>query len=211
MPSEPAQQPDLIVVRHGATPWSACGRHTSRTDLGLTPVGRAEARRLRPWLAQWSPATVWTSPLRRARETANACGFPDARVVQALHEWDYGDYEGLTLREIQAESPGWSVFAAGGAGADGESPAMVAARVDDLIARVRGHEAGPVLIFAHGHLLRALAARWLGQDVRLGARLGLDSGALGLLGRLHGEPALLAWNLRPADTGGPAGGLGREA
>lgn len=211
MPSELTEQLDLIVVRHGATPWSVTGRHTSHTDLGLTPAGRAEAERLRPWLARWSPVAVWTSPLRRARETADVCGYAGARMVSELREWDYGDYEGMTTPEIHSESPGWTVFVAGGAGAGGESPMAVSARVDGLIARIRAQRGGPVLAFAHGHLLRAMAARWLGEDIRLGARLGLDSGALGLLGRLHGESALLAWNLRPPAPGGLAGDLGREA
>ncbi|AOU98301.1 hypothetical protein BI364_10320 [Acidihalobacter yilgarnensis] len=187
---------DLIVVRHGATPWSVSGQHTSHTDLGLTAAGRIEAERLQPWLAQWSPAAVWTSPLRRARETAAICGYAEAEVVPELQEWDYGDYEGLTTPEIHLDSPGWTVFVGGGAGAGGESPMAVAKRVDQLITRIRDQDCKPVLAFAHGHVLRSLAARWLGHDIRLGARLGLDSGAIGLLGRLHGEAALLAWNLR---------------
>ncbi|APZ44132.1 histidine phosphatase family protein [Acidihalobacter ferrooxydans] len=193
-------EPDLILVRHGATEWSETGQHTSQTDIGLTEAGRAEARRLRGWLQTQRPAAVWTSPLRRARETAQACGYAEAEIVDALREWNYGDYEGLTTPEIQYASPGWTVFEYGGAGPEGETPEAVAQRVDALLARVRQVPGRPVLMFAHGHILRALTARWLGQPVQFGARLHLDSGSICLLGKEHELKAVLSWNVRQPVT-----------
>lgn len=198
-------EPHLIVVRHGATAWSETGQHTSHTDLGLTAAGRREADRLRPWLQALEPAQVWTSPLRRARETAEACGFPHAQVVTELREWDYGDYEGLTTAQIHHEIPDWTVFEHGGAGPQGETPAQVMRRVDYLIERVCTSPRLPVLAFAHGHLLRSLAARWIDLPVRAGARIALNSGAIGLLGELNGLRTVLGWNLRhpPREPGEP--------
>lgn len=189
-------EPHLIVVRHGATAWSEAGRHTSHTDLGLTAAGLAEAQRLRPWLQAQNPAQVWTSPLRRARQTAEACGYPHAQTVNELHEWDYGDYEGLTTPQIQSELPDWTVFAHGGGGPQGETPEQVARRVDKLIERALASPALPVLAFAHGHLLRALAVRWMEMPIGTGERLALNSGAIGLLGLRHGRRTVLGWNIR---------------
>ena len=189
--------PHLILVRHGETEWSKSGRHTSSTDLGLTEAGHLEARRLRPWLLAQQPAAVWTSPLLRARQTAAECGYPQAEIVDELHEWRYGDYEGLTTPEIQYDSPGWTVFEFGGAGEAGETPAQVTHRVDRLLARAQAVGAVPVLMFAHGHILRALAARWLGMPVQFGGRLHLDSGAVCLLGLEHEQHAIVSWNVRP--------------
>ncbi|MEJ2480670.1 MAG: histidine phosphatase family protein [Acidihalobacter sp.] len=189
-------EPHLIVVRHGATAWSETGQHTSHTDLGLTAGGLAEAQRLRPWLQTRAPAQVWVSPLRRARETAEACGYPHGQAVNELHEWDYGDYEGLTTPQIQDRFPGWSVFEHGGAGPQGETPEQVARRIDNLIERVLASPGLPVLAFAHGHLLRALAARWMELPIAAGERLALNSGSIGLLGLRHGRRTVLGWNIR---------------
>ncbi len=189
-------EPHLIVVRHGATAWSEAGQHTSHTDLGLTAAGLAEAQCLRHWLQTKNPAQVWSSPLRRARETAEACGYPHAQTVNELHEWDYGDYEGLTTPQIQQQHPGWTVFEHGGAGPLGETPEQVARRVDKLIERVLASPTSPILAFAHGHLLRALAARWMELPIGAGERLALNSGAIGLLGLRHGRRTVLGWNIR---------------
>lgn len=193
-------EPQLILVRHGATAWSESGQHTSHTDIGLTDAGRAEARRLHERLAPWRPQAVWTSPLRRARETAIESGHADAEIIDDLREWDYGDYEGLTTPEIQYTSPGWSVFEYGGAGARGESPEQLTHRVDRLLGRVRRTAERPLLMFAHAHLLRALTARWLNEPVQFGARLHLDAGGICLLGQEHELQAILAWNLGACRT-----------
>ncbi len=187
----------LILVRHGATEWSANGRHTSRTDLPLTPEGVAEAEQLKHWLAAQQPARVWCSPLRRARETAAACGFDGPHIVDALREWDYGDFEGLTTPQIQQQVPGWNVFTHGG-GQDGETPEQMCERIDTLIECARGSDDAPIVAFAHGHSLRALAARWMGLPISAGARLSLHSGRVGLLDYEHDQGALAGWNLAPA-------------
>jgi broad specificity phosphatase PhoE len=192
-------EPHLIVVRHGATAWSEVGQHTSHTDLGLTAGGLAEAQTLRTWLQARNPAQIWSSPLRRARETAEACGYPHAQTVNELREWDYGDYEGLTTPQIQERVPDWSVFKHGGAGPQGETPEQVARRLDSLIERVLSSPGLPVLAFAHGHLLRALAVRWMELPLAAGERLDLSSGSIGLLGLRHGRRTLLGWNIRPSE------------
>lgn len=186
----------LIVVRHGATEWSASGKHTSHTDIDLTEAGRTGARALREWLQAQRPAQVWSSPLRRARATAHECGFAEVELVDALHEWDYGEYEGLTTADIHRRDPDWSVFTHGG-GSQGESPAQVSARIDTLIARAQAADAAPIVAFAHGHSLRALAVRWMGLPIEAGARLSLGPAHVGLLDFEHGLGALAGWNLSP--------------
>jgi probable phosphoglycerate mutase len=182
---------NLTLVRHGETPWSRSGRHTGLSDLGLTALGRQQAEALAARLRGRRFALVLTSPLRRARETARLAGFPEAEPCQDLVEWNYGRYEGLTTAQIQARAPGWTLWRDGVP--DGETIEQVARRVDRVVARVRGAE-GDALVFAHGHVLRILAARWLGQPPRDGRLLKLDAASLSELGYEHDWPALDFWN-----------------
>ncbi|MDA8291484.1 MAG: histidine phosphatase family protein [Actinomycetota bacterium] len=190
----------MVLVRHGATSWSASGRHTGRTDLPLDELGRAQAETVGRRLEGRSFAAVLTSPLERARSTCRIAGLADgAEVHEELAEWDYGRYEGLTTEEIRAEDPGWQVFVDGCPG--GESPEHVAARADRVLERVAslgeaagGNEKEPVVIFSHGHFLRVLAARWLELAPREGRRLKLDTGSISELGFERGVRAIATWN-----------------
>jgi len=182
----------VFAVRHGETAWSLSGQHTGTTDIPLTERGRALATLLEPVLHRTTFALVLTSPLARARETCELCGFAGAAKIDAdLVEWNYGEYEGITSAKIHETRPGWMVFNDGAPG--GESPADVAARVDRVIEKVRAVD-GNVLIFAHGHLLRVLAARWLGLPPAAGQYFLLDTGTLNILSSYHGVPALETWN-----------------
>lgn len=188
-----SQLPTIFLARHGQTEWSMAHRHTGRTDLPLTAAGEADGRKLGDRLRGMSFAKVFTSPLRRARRTAELAGFTP-EVEPDLIEWDYGDYEGKTSAEIRAARPGWLLFRDGCP--DGESPGAVAKRVDRLVAKLKGLS-GDVLCFAHGHLLRTLAARWVGQHVEFATCLLLDTGSLSVLSFNHGkidEPAIRVWN-----------------
>jgi len=180
-----------FLVRHGATEWSESGRHTSTTDLPLLPAGEEVARSLAARLAATSYGLVLTSPLARARRTAELAGFGDAAVCDDLREWSYGDYEGRTTEQIRAEVPDWTVWTHPCPG--GESAAEVSARCDRVVARIRD-AAGPVLLFAHGHVLRALAARWLGQPVAAGRSYRLDTATVSTLGHERETPVLVRWN-----------------
>ena len=183
---------EIVVVRHGETEWSANGRHTSHTDLPLTEAGRERTRGLVNELAGRSFALVLCSPLRRARETCELAGFGEvAELVPDLHEWDYGDYEGLTTPQIQETSPGWSLWRDGCPG--GEGPAQVGARADRVLERLRG-AANDALVFAHGHILRVITARWLDMEVAAGARFALGAGATGTLGFERTTEVLRRWN-----------------
>ena len=183
----------LYIVRHGETEWSRSGRHTSRTDLPLTEAGRAQARAAADTLAGIGFALVLCSPLLRARETCRLCGFEQAaELCDELHEWDYGDYEGLTSAEIRERAPDWDLWTDGCPG--GESPAQIGARLDRLLARVIATD-GDVLCFAHGHVLRVLAARWCELDVAVGARLALATAGVGVLGHEHETRVLERWSI----------------
>ncbi|WP_395693893.1 histidine phosphatase family protein [Nocardioides sp.] len=179
------------LVRHGATEWSESGRHTSTTDLPLLPEGEEVARSLAPRLAPVDFDLVLTSPRERARRTAALAGFPGAEVDEDLVEWDYGDYEGVTTKEIRARVPGWTVWNQPVPG--GETAPAVTERLDRVVARAQGAD-GPTLVFGHGHALRALAARWLRQPVSLGQHLRLDTATLSTLGWEHEAPVVLQWN-----------------
>jgi broad specificity phosphatase PhoE len=183
---------ELVLIRHGETAWSLCGKHTGRTDIPLTENGRAAAARLAPLLAGMAFSRVLTSPLQRARETCRLAGLLERAEIEAdLGEWDYGSYEGLTSAEIQRQAPGWIVFRDGCP--EGESPAQVGARVDRLIARLRA-KPGRVVLFAHGHLLRVLVARWLDLEPGQGAHFLLDTATLSVLSHYRDLPALQRWN-----------------
>ena len=189
-------EPQLVVVRHGDTEWSQNGRHTSHTDLPLLPSGVERARRLKPALTEFTFARVLCSPLQRARSTADAAGYGDGlEITPDLSEWDYGDYEGLTSPEIREQDPGWSLWSDGCPG--GESPADVSARVDRLIADAAG-SGGDVLLFAHGHILRSVAARWSGFEVSAGERFLLMPATISILGHEHETRVVARWNSPPS-------------
>ena len=187
----------IVVVRHGETEWSANGRHTSRTDLPLTDEGRRRAAALPALLAlpggSGSYALVLTSPLRRARETAELAGFGALAVIdEDLHEWDYGEYEGLTTSQIREQRPDWNLWRDGCPG--GESPTTVGERADRVLGRLRAAD-GDALAFAHGHILRVLSARWIAMDVSAGARIALDAGSVSTLGYERETEVIRRWNL----------------
>jgi broad specificity phosphatase PhoE len=181
-----------VLVRHGQTQWSLEGRHTGRTDLPLLPEGVEQARALRSELTGFAFTTVLTSPLLRARETADLAGLGQMAVVDPdLAEWDYGAYEGVTTGEIRTDRPGWDLFADGVP--DGETTIDVARRVDRVIERVRSAQ-GNVACVAHSHVLRVLAARWIGLDPSLGRSLVLDPGSYSELGWEREHPVVVSWN-----------------
>jgi probable phosphoglycerate mutase len=183
---------NLFPIRHGETAWSLSGQHTGTTDIQLTDNGRRLALRLRPALAKEAFALFLVSPLQRARETCELAGFGDRAVVEPdLVEWNYGAYEGLTPKQIHGQAPGWLIFRDGCPG--GETPDQVGARVDRVIARSRAVE-GDVALFAHGHVLRVLAARWLGLPAGAGQHFLLDTGTLSVLGYYRDIPAVRIWN-----------------
>ena len=185
--------PQLWLVRHGQTEWSASGRHTGRADLPLDEDGRRQARELASTLQGLSVELVLTSPLQRARETCVLAGFGDRAVVDDdLQEWDYGDYDGLTTDEIRVARPGWTLWRDGCPG--GETASQVAARADRVIARVRD-AGGDTITFAHGHLLRVLAARWIGLDPEAGALLALTTATVSLLGWEREQAVVRRWNV----------------
>lgn len=185
------QDNQLWMVRHGATEWSRNGRHTGTTDLPLLPEGEEDARGLRERLSAVDFARVLTSPLQRARRTAELAGFPDAVVDRDLVEWGYGDYEGITTEEIRRSVPGWTVWTHPTPG--GDTRADIRRRLDRLIARVREVD-GTVLLVGHGHSLRALAARWLGLPVQDGRLLTLDTGTISVLGYERETAVVERWN-----------------
>jgi len=182
--------PELWVVRHGETEWSRDGRHTSVTDLPLTETGEAAATALADRLAEVAFDLVLTSPLGRARRTAELAGFAGAEVDDDLVEWGYGDYEGVTTAEIREDVPGWTIWTHPAPG--GESADDVSARLDRVVARAREHDR--TLVFAHGHSLRVLTARWLEQPADEGRFFRLDTSTVSVLGFEREHPALLKWN-----------------
>jgi probable phosphoglycerate mutase len=186
------EQHEVVLVRHAETEWSRSGRHTGRTDLPLTERGRALATGLRHGLQRRRFALVLVSPARRARETCALCGLEaQATVLADLHEWDYGEYEGLTSAQIEARRPGWSLWRDGCPG--GEDAAAVGARADRVIGELRA-VAGDVAVFSHGHMLRVLGARWIELAAAEGARLRLATASVSVLGYEHGVTALTRWS-----------------
>jgi len=182
----------VVLVRHGETEWSRDGRHTGKTDIPLTDGGRRQAKALGAELSAWQFVLVLTSPLARARDTCTLAGYgKDAHVRPELVEWDYGRYEGLTSKQIAVTNPEWSLWRDGGPG--GEKATDVGRRVDRVIAEVRGID-GDVLIFAHGHVLRVLASRWLGEAPEDGRHYSLQTAAVSVLGSEHRDPVIRHWN-----------------
>jgi len=189
----PAQK--VLLVRHGETEWSLNGRHTSTTDLPLTPEGERRAKVLKPFLDNWSFELVLCSPRLRAQRTCELIGFGShAEITNDLAEWNYGDYEGLTTPEIRQSVPEWTVFSH--PCPHGETAADVAARVDRVIQRVR-QISGDVLLVGHAHSLRVLTARWLGLDPTNASLFRLETGTWSLLGYEHSSPVIQVWSAPP--------------
>jgi broad specificity phosphatase PhoE len=183
---------NVFAIRHGETAWSLSGRHTGTTDIPLTDNGRRLAERLRPVLAKEAFAVVLVSPMQRARETCDLAGLGDSAVIDRnLMEWNYGKYEGLTPKQINEIAPGWLIFRDGCPG--GETPEQVGGRLDRVIARLRTVD-GDVALFAHGHVLRVLGARWIGLPAGGGQHFLLGTGTLCVLGYYREIPAVRTWN-----------------
>jgi broad specificity phosphatase PhoE len=190
-----AASPEIWLARHGETEWSRSKQHTGRTDIELTDRGREEARALAGPLGRRDFARVFTSPLSRAVETCELAGLGDqAEHSDALLEWDYGEYEGLTTDQIREQRPGWVLWRDGCPG--GESAANVGARVDPLIAELRDI-GGDAALFAHGHVLRVIAARWIGLGPESGGLFALSTGTLSILGWERETAVFRGWNFPP--------------
>jgi probable phosphoglycerate mutase len=192
----------IYLVRHGETAWAKDGRHTGRTDIPLTDLGREQARDLGRRVGDHPFALVLTSPLSRAAETARLAGFPQAERDDDLMEWDYGDLEGRRTLEIREAIPGWSIWT--GPWPGGETVRQVGARADRILARCLDPAvAGDTLVFAHGHLLRVLTARWLRLPASRGSLFALGTATLGVLGWDRENPVIETWNeachLDPSD------------
>ena len=183
---------EIVLVRHGETEWSRSGKHTGCTDVPLTEDGRRQAQLVGAALRDRRFAAVWSSPLSRALETCRLAGFGDVAVTKDdLVEWDYGEYEGRTTPEIRRERPGWTLWRDGVPG--GETAAEVGARVDCVLAEAAS-AGGDVLVFAHGHVLRVLAARWLGLEPASGRLFALDPATLSVLGSERETRVIRLWN-----------------
>ena len=186
---------ELWLIRHGETEWSRTGQHTGKADIALTEVGEAQARVLRTALDGREFARVFVSPLRRAQQTCELAGYGGAAVtLPDLREWDYGDYEGLTSTDIQRERPSWSIWNDGPVG--GEAIDEVGARAQRLIAALEGVE-GSIALFAHGHILRILAATWRELPPDAGRLFALSAGSISVLGFEHGTRVIRSWNQVP--------------
>lgn len=206
-PDDPSDQPlrggggetlgagRLVAVRHGTTAWSASLRHTGSSDIPLEPEGRAQAREVGRRLAGHHFSWVLVSPLGRARETSVLAGFPEAEICDDLREWDYGAYEGWTTADIRSQRPGWSLWLDGVP--EGETLAEVARRADRVVTAVQG-VSGDVLVFAHAHILRVLAARWLALPAGEGSRWVLAPATVSILSWERETPVIERWN----NTGG---------
>lgn len=182
----------VFLVRHGETEWSVSGRHTGMTDISLTAKGRETAKRLGRLFNRLSLSLVLTSPLSRARQTCELSGLGEgAEIEPGLVEWNYGQYEGLTRQQIRELAPGWALFTHGCPG--GESPDQIGLRVDREIARVRAVR-GDVALFAHGHVFRVFAARWIGLPAEAGRHFLFDPAAVSVLSDYHGYPVVKRWN-----------------
>ncbi len=191
----------IYLVRHGETAWSLSGQHTGLTDIPLTEKGEQEARTLPDRLHHVSFKRVFTSPLQRARRSAELAALNRPVEIESdLAEWDYGDYEGLRTSEIRERNPDWNIFKDGCP--QGESPTQVSLRADRVIARLRNLE-GDIAIFSHGHFGRVLAVRWIGLGIEQALHFLLGTASLSILGyghKLAEEPAIILWNALPDET-----------
>lgn len=186
------RQPSLWLVRHGETEWARLGKHTGRTDIPLTELGRSQAGAVARRLAGHAFAAVLSSPLSRALDTARLAGFGDrVQTDDDLVEWDYGRDEGRTTAEIRVERPGWTVWRDGPSG--GEPIEHLAERVDRVIRLARARD-GDTLVFAHGHVLRVLAARWIDQPPSEGRLFALSTATVSVLGWEREQPVFQRWN-----------------
>ncbi|WP_433554488.1 histidine phosphatase family protein [Micromonospora zamorensis] len=184
---------ELLLIRHGETTWSASLRHTSYTDLELTPDGERQARALAAFLAGRRFVTVLASPRSRALRTAQLAGLTVDAVDEELSEWNYGEYEGRTTVDIHTDQPNWNIWTDGCPG--GESPAQVGERLDRVLARVTPLlDRGTVALVGHAHSLRVLGARWIGLPPSAGGRLRLETATVSALGHEHGRQVILRWN-----------------
>jgi probable phosphoglycerate mutase len=187
-----SQSEEVVLVRHGETEWSRAGKHTGRTDIPLTDRGRQEAQAVGAELQGRQFALVLTSPLARAADTCRLAGLGDvAEPREELMEWDYGAYEGRETVDIRKERRGWTLWLDGVP--KGETIAQVQARADRVIAELRS-VAGDAAVFAHGHLLRVLAARWLGLEPAAGRLFALDPATISILGYERETPVVRMWN-----------------
>jgi broad specificity phosphatase PhoE len=183
---------EVVLVRHGETEWSRSMQHTGTTDLPLLPEGEAQAREVVPRLAQREFALVLSSPMQRARRTAELAGFGDrVEIDDDLRERNYGEYEGRTTKEIRVERPGWDVWRDDCPG--GETLDQLASRADRVIERALAAQ-GDTQLFAHSHLLRTLGARWIGLAPDGGGKLVLGTATLSILGFERERRVLRAWN-----------------
>ncbi len=189
---QPRQQ--IFLVRHGATEWSRTGRHTGRTNVPLTENGKRNAEIIGRAL-RGKQLAAWTSPLDRARETCWLAGFPDAEVDNDLREWDYGIYEGRTTLEIRRDVPDWSVWLS--PIVNGESLDEVADRARHVIRSVTDATHADIILFAHGHILRILAACWIGLPPLTGRFLALDTASISTLGYERQTRVIRNWNVAP--------------
>ena len=186
---------EIWLARHGATEWSRSGQHTGVTDLPPLPDGEEDGRQLARRIGNHPFERILSSPLQRALTTARLSGFGDrVEETELLVEVNYGDYEGVRTRDIQKDRPGWELFEHGSTG--GESPQEIAARMDRLLNEIDEPE-GDVLLFGHGHSLRALTARYLGLPIRVAGLMRLEAGSLSILGHEHNHTALILWNEIP--------------
>lgn len=189
-----ADRPEVVLVRHGETEWSRTGRHTGTSDIPLTDTGREQARLLGSMLGKRPFARVLTSPLQRASETSRLAGLGEvAEECGDLREWDYGIYDGRTTADIRTEIPNWTVWSHPVTG--GETADAVGRRADRLIDLLQKAD-GDVALFAHGHILRVLAARWCGLDAVDGRLFALDTTTLSVLGHERETPVIRLWNQR---------------
>lgn len=184
--------PQIVLVRHGETEWSKNGKHTSYSDIPLTLEGERQASSLKSELSDWDFKLVMCSPRKRAQRTCELAGLLDQAVItDDLAEWNYGDYEGITTKEIRQKDPTWTVFT--NPTPNGETPDQVAARCDRVIARAKAvHD--DVVLFAHSHVLRVLIARWLELPPVEGRHFVLQTGTINILSYEHESTVLISLN-----------------